>query len=40
MTKAWGCSLDEMKKENKRLKEQNLSLKADLAQVFSPGAPP
>ena len=40
LTKAWGCSLDEMKKENKRLKEQNLSLKADLSQVFSPGAPP
>ena len=35
MTKAWGCSLDELKKENRKLKEQNLLLKSDLEQVFS-----
>ena len=39
LTKAWGCSLDELKKENRKLKEHNLALKSDLEQIFSTDGP-
>lgn len=39
LSKAWGLSLEQMKKENARLKAENLQHKSSLAQIFGQPSP-